>query len=154
MHQSRWLPTCGTISCGRSLSTDAVRLAREAGALATLPVALSYRATLHVHAGEFATASALIEESDSISEATGNAPLPYTSLVLAAWRGAEGPAVRLIQTATKEATNKGEGRAFGLAHYATAVLYNGLGATQRRSMARDWPANTTILGFTDGRWWS
>ena len=109
------------------LSTNAVRLAREAGALATLPIALSYRAGLHVHAGEFATASALIEEAEAISEATGNAPLPYTSLMLAAWRGAEDPALRLIQTAVKDATNRGEGRALGLAGYATAVLYNGLG---------------------------
>ena len=110
-----------------ALADDAVRLAREAGALATLPIALSYRAAVHVHAGEFAAASALIQEAEAITEATGNAPLRYTSLALAAWRGEEGPAVRLIQAAVKEATNRGEGRALGLAGYATAVLYNGLG---------------------------
>jgi DNA-binding CsgD family transcriptional regulator len=109
------------------LASDAVRLARDAGALATLPIALSYRAAVHVHAGEFAAASALIQEGEAITEATGNAPLRYTSLALAAWRGEEGPAVRLIQAAVREATNRGEGRALGLAGYATAVLYNGLG---------------------------
>ena len=42
---------------------------------------------MHVHAGEFAAADALVEEADAISAATGNAPLRYTSLLLAAWRG-------------------------------------------------------------------
>ena len=109
------------------LATHAVRLARDAGALASLPIALSYRAAVHVHAGEFAAASALIHEADAITEATGNAPLRYTSLALAAWRGEEVPAVRLIESSVREATARGEGRALGLAGYATAVLYNGLG---------------------------
>ncbi len=108
------------------LATHAVRIAREAGALASLPIALSYRGAVHLHAGEFAAASALIEEADAITEAVGNAPLRYTSLALAAWRGDEGPAVRLIEASIKEATARGEGRALGLAGYATAVLYNGL----------------------------
>lgn len=109
------------------LASHAVRLARDAGALATLPIALSYRAAVHVHAGEFDAASELIQEADAITEATGNAPLRYTALTLAAWRGDEGPAVRLIAAGVKDATARGEGRALGLAGYATAVLYNGLG---------------------------
>jgi DNA-binding CsgD family transcriptional regulator len=109
------------------LATHAVRLARDAGALATLPMALTYRAGVHLHAGEFAAASALIQEADAITEATGNAPLPYTSLALAAWRGEEDSAAPLIQASVAAATSRGEGRALGLAGYATAVLYNGLG---------------------------
>ena len=109
------------------LATLTVRLARDAGALATLPIALSYRAGVHVHAGEFAAAAALIQEADSITEATGNAPLRYTSLALASWRGEEGPARRAIEAGVKEANARGEGRALGLAGYASAVLYNGLG---------------------------
>ncbi|HEV2179349.1 MAG TPA: LuxR C-terminal-related transcriptional regulator, partial [Gemmatimonadaceae bacterium] len=109
------------------LATHAVRLARDAGALASLPIALSYRAAVHVHAGEFAAAAELIHEADTITDATGNAPLRYTSLALAAWRGEEERAVRLIESSVKEATARGEGRALGLAGYATAVLYNGLG---------------------------
>ncbi|MBX6331662.1 MAG: LuxR family transcriptional regulator, partial [Gemmatimonadaceae bacterium] len=109
------------------LAAHAVRLARDAGALATLPIALSYRAAVHVHSGEFAAASAMIQEADAITEAIGNAPLRYTALTLAAWRGEEGPAMRLIASSVKEATARGEGRALGLAGYATAVLYNGLG---------------------------
>jgi DNA-binding CsgD family transcriptional regulator len=129
------------------LATLAVRLAREAGALATLPIALSYRAAVHVHAGEFDAASALIQEADAITEATGNAPLRYTSLALAAWRGQEGPALRLIEASVKEATVRGEGRAIGLAGYATAVVYNGLGRYEAALAAARQACDHDDLGF-------
>ena len=109
------------------LATRALRLAREAGALTVLPVALEYRAAVHAHAGEFAAASALIEEADAITAATGNAPLRYVSLFLAAWRGEEAQVMKLIESRTRDATARGEGRAIGWAEYIKAVLYNGLG---------------------------
>jgi DNA-binding CsgD family transcriptional regulator len=109
------------------LATGAVRLAREAGALTVLPVDLEYRAAVHAHAGEFAAASALVEEADAITAATGNAPLRYVSLFLAAWRGEEALALRLIEVRARDATARGEGRAIGWVKYITAVLYNGLG---------------------------
>ncbi len=109
------------------LATRAVRLAREAGALTVLPVDLEYRAGVHVHAGEFAEASALVEEADAITAATGNAPLRYTSLFLAAWRGEEAQALKLIEARARDATARGEGRAIGSVECITAVLYNGLG---------------------------
>lgn len=109
------------------LATSAVRLAREAGALSVLPVDLEYRAGVHVHAGEFAAASALLDEADAITAATGNAPLRYTLLFLAAWRGEEAQALKLIEARARNATASGEGRAIGSAEYVTAVLYNGLG---------------------------
>ena len=83
-----------------ALAARAVGLARHAGALTVLPIALTYRAGVHVHAGEFAAASDLIEEADVITGATGNAPLSYTSLVLTAWRGEEAPALALIEAGT------------------------------------------------------
>jgi DNA-binding CsgD family transcriptional regulator len=109
------------------LATRQLQLARDAGALSVLPLAATYRAGVHVHAGEFAAAAALVEEADAITEATGNAPLGYTSLVLAAWRGQEAQALELIEASREDATERGEGRAITLAEYATAVLYNGLG---------------------------
>jgi DNA-binding CsgD family transcriptional regulator/predicted ATPase len=109
------------------LATRAVGLARDAGALSVLPMALSYRACVHVHAGEFAAASALIEEADAISVATGNAPLRYTSLLLVAWRGQETAALNVIESDIRDATARGEGRALRFARYVTALLYNGLG---------------------------
>jgi DNA-binding CsgD family transcriptional regulator len=109
------------------LATRAVSLAREAGALSVLPIVLENRASVHLNAGEFAAAAALIEEAGAIIEATGNAPVRYASLTLAAWRGDEAPALQAIEARVRDATASGEGRAIGLASYATAVLYNGLG---------------------------
>jgi DNA-binding CsgD family transcriptional regulator len=109
------------------LSTRSVQLAREAGAVAVLPMLLAYLAGAHVYAGEFVAAAALIEESDSITTATGNAPMRYAAVFLAGWRGDEAPALKLIETAVKDATARGEGRIFGLTGHVVAVLYNGLG---------------------------
>ena len=131
---SRWLwlacrvaPALWDDDAWHEVTTRAVTLARDAGALTVLPLALTYRAGVHVHAGEFAAAAALIEEADALTQATGNAPLSYTSLVLVAWRGQPAAALELIRAAIESARTSGEGRALGLAEYATAVLFNGLG---------------------------
>lgn len=109
------------------LATHAVRLARDAGALAVLPLALVYRAGVHVQAGEFTAATALIEEADAITAATGYAPVKYHSVLLAALRGNESDALRLIESAHHDGVARGEGRVVGLTNFARAVLYNGLG---------------------------
>jgi DNA-binding CsgD family transcriptional regulator len=109
------------------LSARAVGLAREIGALGVIPKALSYRAAVHVHAGEFAEASELLAEADRIAGDAGNAGLNYSGLMLAAWRGNEPDATKLIETSVKIATARGEGRSLGLVGYVTAVLHNGLG---------------------------
>jgi DNA-binding CsgD family transcriptional regulator len=129
------------------LATRAVALARDAGALAVLPKALTYRANVHLHSGEFAAASTLIEEADAISEATGQAPLRYTSILLTAWRGDEAPALEQIQSDVKDAIARGEGRAVGLASYATAVLYNGLGRYDAALVAAQESCEYEDLGF-------
>ena len=59
------------------LSTRYVGLARDAGALGVLPVALNSRAGLHVFAGDFAAAASLVEEAGAITEATGSELPPY-----------------------------------------------------------------------------
>nr|WP_109030481.1 helix-turn-helix transcriptional regulator [Streptomyces rubrogriseus] len=110
-----------------SLTDHAVRAARTVGALNVLPLALSYRAAVHVHAGEFDHASALVNESGNLIEVTGNSPLGYAPLLLLAWRGEDPRAAELIEAGAREAASWGEGRATGLAHYLLAVLYNGLG---------------------------
>jgi DNA-binding CsgD family transcriptional regulator len=109
------------------LADKAVDLSRRAGALAVLPVALSYRAGIHVLAGELSEAAEILAEADRISDATGAASLRYTNLLLAAWRGEESTATKVIEAGIQQATTMGEGRALGLAAYAGAVLHNGLG---------------------------
>jgi DNA-binding CsgD family transcriptional regulator len=109
------------------LATRAVRLGRESGALLVMPLALTYRAAVHLHAGEFAAASTLIEEAAAIEESTGSAPAKYWSLLLAVWRGVEAEALDFMTWGLENATARGEGRGIGGYGYAAAVLYNGLG---------------------------
>ena len=129
------------------LSSRAVSLAREAGALSVLPIALSYRACVHVQAGEFAAAAALIEEAGELSRASGSAPLRYVWLALLAWRGREAEALRLIAADITDAIARGEGRAVGLAEYASAVLYNGLGRYETALAAARRACEFDDLGF-------
>jgi DNA-binding CsgD family transcriptional regulator len=108
------------------LAMGAVSLARQTGAFTILPLALTYAAGVALHAGDFGSASAMVEEADAITDAAGNPPLTYSSLVLAAWRGEEAAALELLDAAISGARARGEGRAIATAEYATAVLYNGL----------------------------
>jgi DNA-binding CsgD family transcriptional regulator len=110
-----------------ALASRAVRLARETGALALLPVALVYRSGVHLFGGELTAASALIQEADAIALATGNTDLMYARLPLSAWRGVEAEAMELISTGLENTTARSEGRVVAMAGYASAVLNNGLG---------------------------
>jgi DNA-binding CsgD family transcriptional regulator len=109
------------------LATRGLGVARDTGALSVLPIAATYRASLHVHSGEFAAASSLIAEADAITEATDTAPLKYAALMLAAWRGNEADGLRSIEAASSEATARGEGMGLGVTEWATALLHNGCG---------------------------
>ncbi|MEV4234712.1 AAA family ATPase [Nocardia sp. NPDC049737] len=109
------------------LSSYALRTARETGALNFLPLALTYRAAVHVHAGEFDTAATLIEESDEITRAAGNSPLGFSTLLLVAWRGEDAQAATMIEAKCRWASTWGEGRAIGMGHGLLAVLHNGFG---------------------------
>jgi DNA-binding CsgD family transcriptional regulator len=109
------------------LTTRALRVARETGALRVLPTAATYRACLHVHAGAFDAASSLIEEADAIVDATGLAPLKLASLMLAAWRGSEAEILGLLEAGLPLARARGEGMALGVADWGTALVYNGQG---------------------------
>jgi DNA-binding CsgD family transcriptional regulator len=109
-----------------SWGDQALQVARDRGALAALPALLDYRAGLHMHTGHFDTASALIAESDAISEATGGVPFRFVSLALAAWRGQEAETLPLIEEAIRNATDRGEGLGIAIAEYTKAHLYIGL----------------------------
>ena len=109
------------------LSDRQVTLARDAGALVTLPIAFNMRATVHLFAGEFTEAASLVAQAESVTEATGSSIAPYGALALAVFRGREAQAAHLIQTATDDAERRGEGRALSFVLWAAAVLCNSLG---------------------------
>ncbi len=112
------------------LCTRHVQLARDAGALGVLPIALAQRTGLYLYQGDFAAAAALIDEAAAITEATGSQLPPYAPLGLAAFRGQERQACELIETSTKDTVRRGEGRGLNFVQWATAVLDNGLGRYQ------------------------
>jgi hypothetical protein len=109
-----------------ALTQQQIRVAREAGALTVLPLTLSTRAGVELYAGNLADANALIAEATAITEATDGRNVPYAPLALAAFRGREPDASRLIQTTTEDFLARGEGMGLTLAHWATAYLHNGL----------------------------
>lgn len=131
----------------RRLSTAAVRQARDTGALAALPRALTFRAGAHLVAGEFDTAEQLLAEAASITEATGqSSPARYHLILLAAWRGDE-TAAELLAATTRDGAARGEGRLTGLTGYAAAVLYNGLGRYDEALAAAQEACRYQDLGF-------
>jgi DNA-binding CsgD family transcriptional regulator len=110
-----------------SLTTQQIRAAREVGALAHLPLALSTRVGVHLFAGETRAAALLVEEADALAEATdGRVVPPYGALALAAFRGREDEVTRLVRTSTQDFIARGEGMGLTVAQWVTAALYNGL----------------------------
>ena len=116
------------------LAARQVQVARDTGALVQLRLALHFAAGADLLAGELTAAELMIEEDRLVAEATGNAPIAYTEMMLAAWRGQEARASALIEATLQEAAARGLGRFVLLASYASSVLYNGLG---RHDAARE-----------------
>ena len=56
-----------------------------------------------VLAGELTEAAQALEEERMIAEATGNRPIAYTEMLVAAWRGQDGRAAELIEATMREA---------------------------------------------------
>ena len=104
-----------------------VRLARQAGALTVLPIALRSRIFVHSFWGELDDGANLSAEARAVSEATGTQLAPYGAVVLAAWRGREREATELIDTTIADVSTRGEGMGLGISYFTTALLYNGLG---------------------------
>src|ERR1700729_73732 len=63
---------------------------------------------------------------DRASDGTGSRTVPYGALSLAAFRGHEDDAARLIEACTSDSIARGEGNGLTLTQWATAVLCNGL----------------------------
>jgi DNA-binding CsgD family transcriptional regulator len=101
--------------------------AREAGALARLPMALITGAVIDAWSGDFTKASEATTEASMIVELTGTRLAPYAAMLLVALQGREGEASTLLETAIEEATEVGQGFAVQWGEFAKAILFNGLG---------------------------
>ena len=128
----KWLATVSAVhlwddALWEALSRRHVELAREAGALGELPLALSQRVYVHLFAGELAAAASLVHEIETATEATGADLAPYGAVGLAALQGHEAEAVSLIDRSRADVTRRGEGIGLSVLDWAEAILYNGLG---------------------------
>jgi DNA-binding CsgD family transcriptional regulator len=112
---------------GWRVTVRQVQLARDVGALDQLSFLLNRMAIETVWSGDFAAATLLIAEADTVCEATGSRFAPVAATMLAAFRGREAEAVPLIQSIIEQATAGGQGVSVTVAHWVAAVLYNGLG---------------------------
>jgi DNA-binding CsgD family transcriptional regulator len=111
------------------------RLVRDAGALAELPVHVQALALERSWRGDLSGARRLIAESESISTSTGNQIPPFALLRILALQGREAEAAPLIEAVIRESTIRGQGIAVMVAHWAAAVLYNGLGRYEEATAA-------------------
>ena len=109
------------------LASRYVLIARGAGALGVLPIALMHLSLMHVFEGKLDTAAALVEEIDSIIDATGSRRISIPKLMLAACEGDEARASKLIDEAQRDAIARGEGFVLTFGEHARAVLHNALG---------------------------
>jgi DNA-binding CsgD family transcriptional regulator len=110
-----------------AVATREVEVARDAGALEVLAVGDNILGQARCMGGDFPGSALLIAEADAVKEATGARVAPYGALVLGGIRGREAEASELIESTIREATPGGQGTAVQFAHYANAVVMNGLG---------------------------
>jgi DNA-binding CsgD family transcriptional regulator len=108
-----------------------LQLARDAGALARLPIDLTASAILVAWRGDFARAAEAIAEADAVTEATQTQIAPFGAMLLAALRGREADASTLIDSVIKAATAGGQGIGVQYARWVAAILFNGLGRYEK-----------------------
>jgi ATP/maltotriose-dependent transcriptional regulator MalT len=120
-----------------------VQLARAAGALVQLPTSLSSLGITLPWMGDFDGTASVIAETASVAAATGSPIAPYTLLRLRALQGQEAEASAAIASAIELAAAGGQGMAAAWAHWAAAILYNGLARyAEAASAARQATSNT------------
>jgi DNA-binding CsgD family transcriptional regulator len=130
----RWLWLAGRVAqdlwddeSWEVLCTQHVRLARQTGALAVLPIALRSRIFQHGLWGEVDEGAGLTGEAETVSAAIGTQLSAYGTLALAALQGKEAESAELTEATLDDVESRGEGMGVGISHFTTALLYNGLG---------------------------
>ncbi|MCL3819055.1 helix-turn-helix transcriptional regulator [Aeromicrobium wangtongii] len=109
------------------LSARHIELARTAGALAELPLALISRSMMLTFSGELTAAGVLLDELRIVAEATGLALGPEPRLILAAFRGDRAEVRAIIESTTADIMLRGEGIWLSTAEFCQALLNNGAG---------------------------
>jgi DNA-binding CsgD family transcriptional regulator len=115
----------------RAVLARQLQMIRDVGALDRLPIYLAAMGTAAVWSGDFTAAASVIAEAHAVSEATGTRIAPFADMLLDSLRGNQAEATPLIEATIAEATAEGQGIAVTYAHWAAAILANGLGRYQQ-----------------------
>jgi hypothetical protein len=127
-----------------TISARQVQLARDAGAIALLPLYLSQLGIASTWMGDFAGSASIVADTDSVAAATGSRIAPFTLLRLRALQGREAEAAAAIEAAIEQAAAGGQGLAAAWAHWAAAVLYNGLARYEEAAWAARQATSDTL----------
>lgn len=119
---SLWDDACWDVLTRRHLD-----VVRKTGARGALPLALSSRSIVHLFCGDLASATLLVDETRSVTGASTSAFAPYGEIGLAAVQGRDEQAESLIHRCLADVIPRGEGGGVTMAHWARAILCNGLG---------------------------
>jgi DNA-binding CsgD family transcriptional regulator len=117
------------------LSTRFLELARKAGSLSSLPLALPARALILLLVGELASAAVLAGEQGAVGEATGTRRPPYSTLFVAGMRGDAGTVSAMNEAIMRDAASRGEGMGITLTGWTEALVSNGHGRYQQAMAA-------------------
>jgi DNA-binding CsgD family transcriptional regulator len=104
-----------------------VKIARDAGALSELLLALNSHIIMLLFAGEQEAAASVVDEARAVREAIGSERPLYEVMVFAAWQGREEHVLPLIEASLSDVVARGEGIGAAVAQWANALLFNGLG---------------------------
>jgi DNA-binding CsgD family transcriptional regulator len=113
-----------------AISARNLKEARDAGALARLPIDLADWAIFLTSCGDFDAADGTIAELEAIMKATGTHMAPYVQMLLAAFRG-QSEALPMIESTIRDAGTGGQGLSVQWAEWTSAILFNGLGRYDR-----------------------
>jgi DNA-binding CsgD family transcriptional regulator len=128
------------------ISARQVQLVRDAGALAELPLHLSALGLASAWAGDFPGAASNVAEAEGVAAALGSRASPWASLRLLTLQGREGEASATIASTLEQASAGAHGLAT-YAHWAAAVLYNGLGRHDEAASAAQRATSKTAERF-------
>ena len=109
------------------LATRQVDLARAAGVVSVLPIALSLQMVAQTLGGDLDAAEASCDEIDALRAVTGHPVPPFGRMFLAAYRGQADEALALARQVRADGEARGEGYAVSAANFAEAILHNGTG---------------------------
>jgi DNA-binding CsgD family transcriptional regulator len=125
----------------RVLAARQVELARAAGVMTVLPIALSLQMVAQTLGGDLAAAEASCDEIDVLRTAMGHSVPPTGRMFLAAYRGQIAETEALAAQVRADGEARREGYAVSAANFAEAILYNGYGryAEAMESARRELP---------------